>query len=209
MSEPFNAAASTVQQCQAHLDGLLADKNFSARLASRDPETFAQFDVLSRRIAGAEAAAPTPVSKSAEVTLDRFTSDPGLGKKLLAGDPDTNRRFHELSAAVANSDGRDLLTEMIVGGAASELPFNDVTTAGELPLRDKLNAITQLRESGLNDMQILESFHGAIASPTEVAKAKALRTQLMDDKEWCAKLLAGNFEQRRQLRLLSIILAGT
>jgi hypothetical protein len=207
MVDAPNISAMTVPQAQARLDQLQSDATWASKLAGRDAQTYAEFHELSAKAVGVELPS-SPISKSAEVTLDRFTSDPTLGKKLLAGDPDTNKRFHELAAQVANSDGRDLLTEMVVHGAASELPYADVTTANELPLREKLNAISQLRESGLNDMQILESFHGAVASPTEIARAKAMRAQLMDDKEWCAKLLAGNFEQRRQLRLLSIILAN-
>jgi hypothetical protein len=135
MSEP-NVSAMTAPQAQLRLDQLQADPAWGAKLVSRDAATYAEFDALSRKVAGVEAAAPTPVSKSAQVTLDRFTSDPTLAKKLLAGDPDTNKRFHELTAAVANSDGRDLLTETIVHGAAAEQPFNDITFANQLSSRN-------------------------------------------------------------------------
>jgi hypothetical protein len=209
MSDQPNVAAMTAPQAQMRLDELQADPAWGAKLAGRDAQTYAEFHELSAKIAGVDLPA-SPVSKSAQSQLDQFTADPIIAKRLLEGEPETGRRFRELTEAVANGGGQDRVADLILGHSASEHPQVEVISGHlELGSREKMRAIEQLRESGIGDGAIMEAFGGTVASPTEIARAKALRTQLMDDKEWCAKLLAGNFEQRRQLRLLSIILANS
>jgi hypothetical protein len=145
---------------------------------------------------------------SAQAALDHFTSDPTIAAKLFAGDIDTMRRFTELTTAAANSDGRDRLAEMIVDGDATIPPHVETVANGELTASKKLDAIDWLREAGLGDGAVMEAFTGMVATPTEIARAKALKAQLTSDPEWVKALFAGGHEQRRQLTLLSVILAG-
>jgi hypothetical protein len=204
-----NISTMTSAEAQTRLDQLAVNPDWGRLLLSKHEGATAEFHTLSRRAAGLDAASPAPASNTAQAALDNFVADPAVGKKLLAGDPDVNRRFHELTAAVANSDRSDQLTELILGHPASERPQIEVVSGHlELTSREKERAISQFRESGVDGLAILEAFNGTLATPVEIAKAKALRTQLMADPEWCSKLLAGGYEQRRQLRLMSIILAG-
>src|SRR5260370_29911689 len=96
----FNIAASTAAQCEARLGELQGKSEWGAKLVAHDKATFQEFDALSRKVAGVDAAPAPAVSNSAQAQLDRFTSDPATAAKLLAGDVDVNRRFHELTAAV-------------------------------------------------------------------------------------------------------------
>jgi hypothetical protein len=56
--QAFNVGTATSEQAAAHLSGLIADPEFSAKLAARDPGTFRVFDILSHRIAGLELPPP-------------------------------------------------------------------------------------------------------------------------------------------------------
>src|SRR6266436_8912670 len=107
MSDQPNISAMSGPQAQARLDQLQADPDWGAKLVSRDAATYAEFDALSRKVAGVDAAPSPAVSDTAQAQLDRFTSDPTTAKALLAGDPSTNRRFRELTEAVANGNGQD------------------------------------------------------------------------------------------------------
>src|SRR6266446_1965899 len=157
MSE-FNVAAASPEQAQMRLDQLRANSEWAGKLVARDKATYAEFDALSRKVAGVDAAPSPAASNHAQAQLDHFTNDPTSAKALLAGDVDARRRFHELTAAVANSDGTDQLVDMIAGGAVP--PAIETVMGGELTARDKLNAIQQLRDSGQNDVAIAEIFTG-------------------------------------------------
>src|SRR5258708_5603030 len=211
MADTVNIAAMSSQQAQLHLDGLVADPQWAGRLASRDKAAYAEFHQLSAKAAGVDVPLPA-VSNHAQAQLDHFTSDPTSAKALLAGDASARRRFHELTAAVANSDGTDQLVEMIAGGAVP--PAIETVMGGELTARDKLHAIAQLRDSGQNDVAIAEIFTGLDSrtgkpfDAATVALARAFQTKLEGDPEWRARLLAGGYEERRQLRMVSAIIAS-
>jgi len=215
MSDQPNISAMSGPQAQARLDQLQADPDWGAKLVSRDAATYAEFDALSRKVAGVDAAPSPALSDHAQGQLDRFTSDPTTASKLLAGDVDVNRRFHELTAAVANSDGQDRVADLILGHSPSEQPQIEIGSGHlELTSREKMCAISQLRESGANDIAVMEIFSGLDSrtgkpfDASTVALAKAWQTKLENDPEWRARLLAGGHQERWQLRLLSGIIAN-
>jgi hypothetical protein len=158
-------------------------------------------------------ASQRPTAVDPQTQLDNFTSDPRIAEKLLAGDADVNRRFHELTAAVGNSDGTDRLAEMIVGHPVSR-PEMEGVAEGELPTYAKLAAIDLLRGLGLSDGAVAEAFSGNDArsgrpfDTATVAQCRALKARLEGDPEWVKRLLSGGFEERRQLTLMSVILAN-
>jgi hypothetical protein len=212
MVDAPNVAAMSPQQAEMRLGELQANPEWAGKLASRDKATFQEFDALSRKVAGVDAAVGPAASNHAQGQLDSFVNDPTSAKALLAGDMNARRRFHELTEAVANSDGTDQLVDLIAGGATP--PAIETVTGGELTARDKLHAIAQLRESGQNDVAIAEIFTGLDSrtgkpfGAADVALARAYQTKLEGDPEWRARLLAGGYEERRQLRMVSAIIAS-
>src|SRR5258706_2672901 len=198
----------TATQAEMRLGELQTNSEWAGKLVARDKATYAEFDALSRKVAGVDAAPSPAVSDTAQAQLDRFTSDPTTAKALLAGDPSTNRRFRELTEAVANGNGQDRVADLLLGHSASEQPQVEIVSGRlELTSREKMRAIAQLRESGQNDLAIAEIFTGLDSrtgkpfGAADVALARAYQTKLEGDPEWRARPLAGRYQERRPMKM--------
>jgi hypothetical protein len=73
MADAPNISAMSAEQATHHLAGLEADPQWSAKLASRDPEAFATLHCLSHRIAG--IAEPDATSPAVAGEVDLFASN--------------------------------------------------------------------------------------------------------------------------------------
>jgi hypothetical protein len=208
MTETLNIAAMSTPQAELRLAELQANEAWATRLMSGDAAARGDFDALAHKIAGLPVSAP-PAPDSHQGRLNSFTSDPSTAARLFAGDADTVRRFRELTEAAHNSEGSggDPLLDVVIGSDTSHT-VTAAATAHDISAADKLDVIRMFRAEGLSDEHIIEAFYGAPAKPADVAKVRALHSRLTNDAEWVAKLMKGGAEQKRELRLMSIILAA-
>jgi hypothetical protein len=156
--------------------------------------------------AAARGPAPTAEPKNAtEATarLAALTKDPAFRTKLLSGDDEATKQFNALTTMTADVGPADL-------AMAGLVPSGVETISAENPLtvRQMASAAEAMRAQGLNEDCIKEALVGAKISPAVYRAALTRRSERLGDKEWTAKLLAGDFAANREYVLLSSILAG-
>jgi hypothetical protein len=152
---------------------------------------------------------PAPVApvnaQGARALLDKLTRDPGWGKALLNGDPGVTKQFNDLTAMSAAGDD---VGDAVKGVAEQAGPLIEFTINGSLSRRDTATAIADFREQGLTDESITQALEGGAVSIAEHRAAQALQSARKNDPAWCKRLLAGDYEARREFTLMSIILAS-
>ena len=84
----------------------------------------------------------------------------------------------------------------------------EFTINGSLSRRDTATAVADFRDQGLNDDSIIQALEGGAVSSAEHRAAQALQSARHNDPAWVQRLLAGNYEARRELTLMSIILTS-
>jgi hypothetical protein len=75
-------------------------------------------------------------------------------------------------------------------------------------LRDQIAAVGPLREAGIPDDVIKQVLTDAPVSRFEHAAVEQLQRERMNTPEWRAKLMAGDFQTKREATLMSIVLAS-
>jgi hypothetical protein len=123
---------------------------------------------------------------------------------LLAGNGPHVKEFNDLLQKKAEADDR---LDKIVAGTA-EVPFMETVTGGQITTRNAIQAAEDLRGFGLNDESIKQAIAGTPVSRAEYDAVKILRGDLMADKEWSAKLLAGDPAATREFTLMNTIVAN-
>jgi hypothetical protein len=147
-----------------------------------------------------------PVSaQGARALLDKLTRDPGWGKALLAGDTEVTKQFNDLTTLSAAGDD---VADAVAGVAEQAEPMIEFTINGSLSRRDTATAIADFREQGLNDASITQALEGGAVSIAEHRAAQALQSARKNDPAWVKRLLAGDYEARREHTLMCIILSS-
>jgi len=159
----------------------------------------------------AVASPPPPMMAPATAAdargrLDTLSRDKGWATRLLAGDVQANREFADLNKLAASADD----TAEAIAGTATEAstPIFETTTGGQLPRRHVEQAIQQMREGGLRDEVIQQAFELPPITRADATMTKALQSKRHGDAEWVKRLMAGDYEARREHVLMSIILAS-
>jgi hypothetical protein len=166
--------------------------------------------------AAAQAAAPAaPAASSAPATppanatearalLDSRMADKGWGQKLFAGDAAATTEYRSL---------RDLINKPDLTGEVAAAMSNDdhpgiIQDSRAVELRGSAGF---LRDLGLNETQVAETLSGKQPSEAEIDMARQWKIQSFKSKEWVARLMSGEPDERRQLLVANIILtaAGT
>jgi hypothetical protein len=149
---------------------------------------------------------PTPADRSAAVTaraqLEALKADPAFARRVLAGDAAASAQLNELTTAIAEGSGD---ADLALAGIH---PDQHVDTGSGASLRDQIAAVQPLREAGIDDSVIRQVLEDVPVSRAEYAAAEQLQRQLMGNAEWRARILENDFEAKRQLQLLSVILAS-
>jgi hypothetical protein len=140
----------------------------------------------------------------ARLLLDKLTADQSWAKALMRGDPQTSKQFADLTALSAAGD---TAADAAVG-IAEPSQLVEYTVNGELNRRDTAAAVQHFQEIGIGNDAILQGMHGGRVSSKEHAAATAILAARRNDPEWTAALLAGGYEQRREMTLLNIILSS-
>jgi hypothetical protein len=146
---------------------------------------------------------PSPVA-AARAALDGFVNNKEWAAKYFAGDVQARQQFADLTTAIANA-GDDV--DAAIAGTATP-PGMEVLTDGELPFRARMAVVEQMRTAGLNDATIAEAMKGEAVTKQEVEMARQRQAMRHSDKDWVAKLLAGDWQARKEQLLLSIILTN-
>ena len=148
----------------------------------------------------ANTTAPTPAQEATE-QLNALTQDKAWGAKLLAGDVATTRQYNALVEKSASAEDR---IQAAIDGKSSPLMFE--TTDDERPMssRDLATAVSWMRDDGLSDKTIKRALTDGAIPAEEQRQAKITLSNLMGNKEWAAKLFAGDVSTRRDFVLLSL-----
>lgn len=143
---------------------------------------------------------------AASQRLAELQATPGWRDLLFSGNAQANKEFRELSAAAAGARDVDL-------ALASFVPPGHINTGNGPGLQDQIVAVGELRAAGLDEQVIREIFDGVPAdgkpyNAATVEYVRALRTQKMADASWAQRVLSGDTAARRELHLMSIVLAN-
>lgn len=114
-------------------------------------------------------------------------ADPAFTKRYLAGDHEARARMNSLHEILSRP--RDTVT-------------GDNPAHGERTI----SAISEF--ASLSPEVEAQMRAGTPVSPDEYKRAVAMRAQLPADQDWTAKYLRGDREARKQMTLLSIVLAS-
>src|SRR5262249_38662660 len=85
----------------------------------------------------------------------------------------------------------------------------ETTMNDQLPAREMIAAVDDLRALGLNDKCISEALNGIRERPAIIAEAKERLAAQLSDAEWVRKLNAGDRATRKELTLLSVVVNAT
>jgi len=152
-------------------------------------------------------AGPKPEDRAkaaaARLKLDALKNDPEWGKKYLAGDVATRKTFDELTESIAADSGGDADLALI-----GHHPDGHIDSGTGATLRDQIAAVGPLREQGIPDDVIRQVLTDAPVSRFEYAAIEQLQRERMGNAEWRAKLMANDFQTKREATLMSIVLAS-
>ena len=156
----------------------------------------------------AVASPPPPIkpedAQDARARLDVLSRDKGWADRLFNGDVRTRKEFDDLLGVAAGGDD----VGDAIAGIVEEPPIFQTTQGGELPARHVQQTIEALREAGLNDGTIEQAIKLPPVTRADAAMTRAFQSKRHGDAEWVARLLAGDYEAKREFTLMSIILAS-
>jgi hypothetical protein len=143
--------------------------------------------------------------------LNRLQNDPHhLGLKLVSTAAQNEEAVLRARIAAAERNLESERSARAIVGEKIDLPgMIETTTEGQLPMREMISVVDDLRALGLNDVCIGEALNGAHYSTAIIAEGKALFDARMSDSEWVKKLSAGDLATRREHTLLHILLNAT
>jgi len=158
-----------------------------------------------------DAAAPadlgmtqlTPAEASAK--LDSLTADPAWTGQLFAGNGPTVREFQDL---VAKKFEGNPLDHIVAGTPGFEPPMIETVTDGKLSTRNQMISAAALRDIGVSPEAIKQAFSGQQETREVYDAVKNLKADRLGDKEWVAKLLAGDRAAVREMMLMNIVLVN-
>jgi len=144
-------------------------------------------------------APPAPPSTPAEAAtqLAQLKADPNFVKPFLAGGPSQLKQFKDLHELIDCGDNYDL-------AIAGQLAPGEVQSSDHLQNIGAASMLTGVRPEIVRD--VLAGTHTVTAE--EYAKVKQFKADRMTDKDWSARLLAGDSEAKREFHLMNIILSG-
>jgi hypothetical protein len=150
---------------------------------------------------GADAQiAPTPAEAGAR--LETLLADRSFADRLLKGDGPAVTEFRSLMERKSEASG-DHLTDVIQGTAKA--PDFQLTVDGELNTRAIMDGAAALREFGVSDGAIRELLENKPVTRAEWDALQHFRRSKLGDQEWSKKLLAGDYQARKELALMGII----
>jgi hypothetical protein len=174
-----------------------------AALSDGSPEAAGKaLDALTAQFRGPAPSATPTDAIGARARLDALTADPSFSQAFFSGDQNARAEFGRLTAQVANGNPTQ---DALAGAKPAEF---EVTVGGELNSRNRADAVSGLRELGLDDNSVLQAIEGGAVSPQEVAAAKTMKTMLLSNEEFTAKFMRGDWAARRQMALINTILAS-
>jgi hypothetical protein len=144
-------------------------------------------------------------AQDARARLDKLTRDPTWSKALLNGDAGVTQHFNDL---VAKSAAGDDVADAVAGKQEPAGPVMEFTINGSLSRRDLATAVADFRDQGLADDTITQALEGGAVSIAEHRAAQALQSARHNDLAWVKRLLAGDYEARREHTLMCIILSS-
>jgi hypothetical protein len=136
---------------------------------------------------GAGPALPSTPEAAAE-QIATLKADPSFVRKYLAGDSDARARMSSLHEIASRPTG--------------------IATTGDLPRNSERMVDSVSEFAGLGVDVEAQMRADTPVSPAEYKAAVHRRAQLLSDRAWTEKYLAGDQRARREMMLTSIILAS-
>jgi hypothetical protein len=145
----------------------------------------------------ASAAPSTPAA--AATRLAEAKSNPEWRDGLLAGNPKHLNEFKSLHELIDRGDNYDL-------AIAGQLAPGEVQSSDHV---QNIGAASMLTEAGVRPEIVRDVLAGTHAvTAEEYAKVKQFKMDRMSDKDWSAKLLAGDSTAKREWHLMNVVLTG-
>jgi hypothetical protein len=186
---------------------LTVDESVALEGGTASPEVATRALAI-RHAAYRAASTPTPTTDrgAARAQLDALGNDPTWRAAFFAGNAAARQQFSELTARAAASDET---AAVLAGDVPSDtIEITGSAVGGRITSRAMAVEVAALRESGLNDSTIAQIINGTPASPAEVEMAKRFKEMRLSDKEWVSRFLKGEWAEKREMHLISAILAG-
>ncbi len=161
----------------------------------------AKIDAMSAALAGHPPSISPQTPAQARALLAQRSADPDFLRELEAGNADTKKEFARLTELIAQADPA---ADAIAGIDPQDIV--NTTIEGEISQRATLSATADLRDAGIPDGAIEELLTGRPVSAAEVKFTKKFQAMRHGDPKWVERLLSGDYEARRELTLMTIIL---
>lgn len=143
-------------------------------------------------------AAPTS-PQEATTQLAQLKADANFTKPFLEGAPAHVQRFRDLHEMIENGTNADVDRAM----AGEYLGMN---TPEHLQM---MGAASMLQDAGIRPEIVRDVLAGThTVSAAEYAVVKQFKQDKLSDKEWSARLLAGDSAATREWHLMNVILTG-
>jgi hypothetical protein len=139
----------------------------------------------------------------ADAQLAFMISDSKFRERLLSGDAAATREFHAAHEAKDSSNKVDQLLD-----PNAKFPLFETVMPGQLPVRDQVEVVNDMRALGISDGSIRQAFEGKPVSRAEFAAVNLWKKTAMADKAWVAAWLGGDLKAHRDMTLANIVAAN-
>ncbi len=140
----------------------------------------------------------------AAARLELLASDKDFGIRLLAGDHTARAEFGRLTELAASVSPVDLAMIGVVPEGYVSFSNSD----SEASLREMAPAAADLLLAGVSPEAVRQVLEDREVTASEHHAVKQLRDQKFGDATWRAALMAGDWNARRDLTLINIVLSS-
>jgi hypothetical protein len=144
-------------------------------------------------------------SAEASAKLSELQADPTWRDNYLRGNG-PERRLNDalIERKLADADAR---LDRIVAGTEAVPEFETVAN-GELTTHKMMQAAEQLKNFGLNEATVKQALTGMPTSKAEYDAVRLLHRDMVADREWAAKVLAGDPAAVREMLAAATVIAN-
>jgi hypothetical protein len=137
--------------------------------------------------------------------LNALARDSTFAAALFGGDRAARAQFDRL---VQLKNDADVVGDALAGVDQPQPQIFETLAHGQIPARDVKAVIEDMRLAGISDGSIEEALRGTPVTAREYAAETALQASKHGDPLWVKNFLAGNYAEKREATLMSIVLSS-
>jgi hypothetical protein len=146
-----------------------------------------------------QIAAPANASE-AQTQLNTLTADRSWADRYMNGDAAARAQFEQLTGMAVDHGSADDVVDAVMAGKPAPL--------GNSEQRQMADVVDQFRSVGIADGVTKEFLSGHQYTPTEYQAVANLKRELMGDREFVAKYLAGDVKANQRMTTINAVLVN-